>query len=93
MHSFLGVPVRSETWSSENLYLTEKSDGSDFTEEDENVVVALATAAGVAIENARLYSQAARRQRGLEAAAEVTNAVLGDLDRIDALRTGRSARS
>jgi signal transduction histidine kinase len=53
MHSFLGVPVRirGQVWG--NLYLTEKEDGSDFTPDDEEIVVALAAAAGVMIENAR----------------------------------------
>ena len=86
MHSFLGVPVRTRGTVFGNLYLTEKLDGSDFTDDDEDVVVALAAAAGTAIENSRLYMQAARRQRALEAAAEVTDAVLGDLGRADALR-------
>ena len=55
MRTFLGVPVRIHDEVFGNLYLTEKSDGADFSENDENVVLALATAAGVAIENARLY--------------------------------------
>ena len=86
MRSFLGVPVRTRDTVFGNLYLTEKLDGTDFTDDDEDVVVALAAAAGTAIENSRLYMQAARRQRALEAAAEVTDAVLGDLGRTDALR-------
>ena len=53
MHSFLGVPVRIRGQVFGNLYLTEKEDGTDFTSEDEEIVVALAAAAGVMIENAR----------------------------------------
>jgi len=53
MHSFLGVPVRIRGQVFGNLYLTEKNDGSDFNPEDEEIVVALAAAAGVMIENAR----------------------------------------
>ncbi|WP_183095490.1 GAF domain-containing sensor histidine kinase [Nocardioides stalactiti] len=53
MHSFLGVPVRIRGLVFGNLYLTEKTDGSDFTPDDEEIVVALAGAAGVMIENAR----------------------------------------
>nr|BFE78113.1 hypothetical protein GCM10020093_007140 [Planobispora longispora] len=58
MRSFLGVPitVRDEVFG--NLYLTEKA-AAPFDEEDEIVVSALATAAGVAIENARLYDEPA----------------------------------
>jgi len=61
MRSFLGVPVRIRGEVFGNLYLTEKQDGGQFDEEDETVVTALAAAAGVAIENARLYEEARRR--------------------------------
>lgn len=76
MTSFLGVPVRVRDEVFGNLYLTEKRDGSAFDDEDERVVVALATAAGVAVENARLYEEARRRERWLQAAAEVTTSLL-----------------
>lgn len=72
MHSFLGVPVRIRDRVFGNLYLTEKAGGGDFTKADEEVVVALAAAAGVAIENARLYAESARRQAWLAATAEIT---------------------
>jgi GAF domain-containing protein len=49
MHSFLGVPIRVRGKVFGNLYLTEKRDGGRFTEIDEQVVVALAAAAGVAV--------------------------------------------
>jgi len=71
MRSFLGVPVRIRDQVFGNLYLTEKRGGGDFTEVDENIVVALAAAAGVAIENARLYEEAAQREAWLAATAEV----------------------
>jgi signal transduction histidine kinase len=76
MRSFLGVPVRIRGEVYGNLYLTEKRDGSQFDEEDEAVVTALAAAAGVAIENARLYEDARSRERWLRASAEVTRALL-----------------
>jgi len=72
MRSFLGVPVRTRDDVIGTLHLTDKVDGSEFTEQDEEIVSALAAAAGVAIENARLHEEAARRQRWLSAAAEVT---------------------
>lgn len=50
MKSFLGVPVRTRDHVYGNLYLTEKADGADFTEDDERTVVALAAAAGVVID-------------------------------------------
>ncbi len=54
MTSFLGVPVvvRGEVFG--NLYLTDKRDGAEFTDTDEELAIGLAAAAGVAIENARL---------------------------------------
>ena len=77
MSSFLGVPVRIRDRVFGNLYLTEKAGGVDFTEQDESIVIALAAAAGVTIENARLYEESAQRQEWLSATAEIT-AVLAD---------------
>ncbi|MCB8957928.1 MAG: GAF domain-containing protein [Nocardioides sp.] len=76
MRSFLGVPVRIRDKVFGNLYLSEKPDGSDFTEQDEQIVTALAAAAGVAIENARLLEEAARRERWLDATAEITSVLV-----------------
>ncbi|MBB3043754.1 GAF domain-containing protein [Nocardioides soli] len=76
MRTFLGVPVRIRDKVFGNLYLTEKTEGGDFTTQDEDIVVALAAAAGVAIENARLHDEAARRERWLSAAAELTALLL-----------------
>lgn len=86
MHSFLGVPVRIGEKVFGNLYLTEKIDGDEFTDQDEDIVVALAAAAGVAIENALLADEAARRNRWLDARAEITSALMGDIDRTSALQ-------
>src|SRR2546422_936058 len=55
MRRFLGVPVRVRGEVFGNLYLADKVGGGEFDEDDETVVNALASAAGVAIENARLY--------------------------------------
>jgi signal transduction histidine kinase len=66
MKSFLGVPVRVRGEIFGNLYLTEKRQDLPFTADDERVVSALAAAAGVAIENARLFEaskQAEERAR------------------------------
>ncbi len=62
MSSFLGVPIHIRGRAYGNLYLTEKEDG-DFDAADEDAVVALAGWAAIAIENARLYRQEARRRR------------------------------
>jgi signal transduction histidine kinase len=57
MRSFLGVPimVRGEVFG--NLYLTDKQSAEAFSERDEELTVALAGAAGVAIDNARLHAR------------------------------------
>lgn len=57
MRSFLGVPIRVRDEVFGNLYLTDKSTGEVFTDVDEELVVGLAAAAGVAIENARLHAR------------------------------------
>jgi signal transduction histidine kinase len=57
MRSFLGVPVRVGDAVFGNLYLCEKRRADQFTEEDEYAAIALATAAGVAIANARLVQR------------------------------------
>ena len=57
MRSFLGVPVRVRHEVFGNLYLTDKTTAEAFTDVDEELVVALAAAAGIAIENARLHSR------------------------------------
>jgi signal transduction histidine kinase len=85
MRSFLGVPVRIRGEVYGNLYLTEKRGGGQFDEEDEAVLVALAAAAGVAIENARLYEAARRSQRWLQASAEVTRRLLSGADPAEVL--------
>jgi GAF domain-containing protein len=75
MSSFLGVPIRVRNEIFGNIYLTERIDG-EFTLEDEELVTALAATAGVAIENARLYGEARRRQDWLEASAQITRQLL-----------------
>ena len=85
MTSFLGVPIRIRGEVYGNLYLTDKQGASQFDSEDEAVAVALAAAAGVAIENARLYEEARRQQRWLSATAEVTRHLLSGAEPGDAL--------
>ncbi|MCU1574670.1 MAG: histidine kinase [Micrococcaceae bacterium] len=77
MAGFLGVPIRVRDRVFGNLYLTEKSGGADFTAEDEDLAVALAAAAGVAIENARLFDEARRRAAWLQACMDVSGNVMG----------------
>jgi signal transduction histidine kinase len=76
MTTFLGVPIRSRDAVFGNLYLTDRVDGGPFTAEDEELVLALAATAGVAIENARLYGESRRRQEWLRASGEISRQLL-----------------
>ncbi|MFJ3584266.1 GAF domain-containing protein [Streptomyces sp. NPDC090127] len=87
MHSFLGVPIRVHTEVFGNLYLTEKHGGGPFTEEDLSMLRVLASQAGIAIGNARLYETVRQRERWIEGAAAVTTALLAGEPAADALTT------
>ncbi|MFI5806726.1 GAF domain-containing protein [Streptomyces sp. NPDC051561] len=76
MNSFLGVPIRVRDEVFGNLYLTEKRSGRTFDAEDESVLSTLAVAAGVAIENARLYEETRLRERWQRASGTVTSMLL-----------------
>ncbi|HEY6812389.1 MAG TPA: GAF domain-containing protein [Propionibacteriaceae bacterium] len=76
MTTFLGVPIRSRDSVFGNLYLTDRADGGPFTAEDEELVLALAATAGIAIENARLYEESRRRQEWLRASGEISRQLL-----------------
>ncbi len=94
MHSFLGVPIRVGGVVFGNLYLADKVDAPEFTSGDEQVVVALAAAAGVAVEKARLYRDSRRREQWLEAANAITPALLAERGPDEVLdRIARQART
>jgi signal transduction histidine kinase len=76
MTTFLGVPIRSRDSVFGNLYLTDRVDGGPFTAEDEELVLALAATAGIALENARLYEESRRRQEWLRASGEISRQLL-----------------
>jgi GAF domain-containing protein len=61
------VPIRVRDKVFGNLYLTDKLSGGAFTDGDEEIVVSFASAAGVAIEHARLFETIAHRERVIEA--------------------------
>ena len=92
MTSFLGVPVRVRGEVFGNLYLTEKRTGTGFTSEDERTVMALAAAAAVAIENARLYERTRQREQWQEAVADISTSVLAgsETDEVLALIANRA---
>jgi signal transduction histidine kinase len=66
MKSLLGAPVAGRGKVFGNIYLTDKQDAEAFDEEDERVLVVLATQAAVAVENARLYDETERSGRELQ---------------------------
>jgi len=87
MHSFLGVPIRIRDEVYGNLYMTEKRGAEEFDEADEDAARTLATWAGIAIENARLYTALSEREavieralRQAETSVDIARAVGGETD-------------
>ncbi len=78
MESFLGVPIRVRDEVFGNIYVADHFEGG-FTEEDEELLTALAATAGIAIDNARLLEDTRRRQRWSAATAEITSALLANI--------------
>ncbi|GGZ20602.1 hypothetical protein GCM10010365_46140 [Streptomyces poonensis] len=87
MRTFLGAPVQVRDKIFGNLYLTDKRGGTPFDADDEAVLRSLATAAGVAIDNARLYADSRHRERRLAASAEMTRALLSGAPPEEILRS------
>jgi signal transduction histidine kinase len=65
MHSMLGIPIRVGGRQLGQIYLTEKTNATEFSADDETIIEMLATYAGVAIENARLYSRLQEHDQAL----------------------------
>lgn len=86
MRSFIGTPVRLRDEVFGNLYLTEKKGEAEFTADDVVVLEALAAAAGVAVENARLFEETRLRERWQQASSEVNALLLGGASSEDALQ-------
>lgn len=87
MRSFLGVPIaiRGEVFG--NLYMTEKQEADEFTAADEEAAAILAIWAGIAVENARLYTamreheaQVEQALRRAETSVDIARAVGGETD-------------
>jgi signal transduction histidine kinase len=73
----LAVPIRTRNRAFGILYVTQRSDGKEFTDDDELMVIAIASAAGVAIQNAQLFEAQERRGLWLVASGEIRSAALG----------------
>ncbi|QZN86982.1 GAF domain-containing protein [Cellulomonas sp. C5510] len=85
VHTFLGVPVLVRSRVFGVLYLAHKRGGADFTRDDEELMVSLAAAAAVAIDNARQYHTGRHRQQWLEASVEIEQQLLAGMPRSAAL--------
>ncbi len=83
LENFLGVPIRVNGQLFGRLYLTDKPGG--FSESDVQLVGFLGDAAGVAVENARLYKEANNRERWMEATHNITTALLEGTEEEEAL--------
>jgi len=83
IENFLGVPVLVREQVYGRLYLTDKFGGFDQT--DAEIVTALASAAGVAVENAELYAEARNRERWIAASQNLTTTMLEGADEEEAL--------
>ena len=86
MHSFLGTPIRIRDEVFGNLYLTEKQGAAEFSPDDEAILVALAAAAGIAIDNARQYDKSRQQRRWLATTGAVTQLFLEGDDESSAMR-------
>ncbi|OZG29544.1 histidine kinase [Williamsia sp. 1138] len=80
MTTFLGTPIRVRNEIFGNLYLTQKNGGASFTEDDELVIQALASAAAIAIDNARLYKESQTRLAWIEATRDIRTELLSGAD-------------
>jgi signal transduction histidine kinase len=79
MQPFLGAPLTARGRVFGNIYLTREPGERDFTAEDEEALLVLASQAGVAVENAHLYDEAHKRERRLEAIREIATAILAGI--------------
>ena len=75
MTRFLGVPIRVRNRAFGNLYLTEKRSG-EFDDSDEALVLSLAAAVGITVENATLFGESQRRERAAAATADISTSLL-----------------
>ncbi len=84
--AFIGIPIRFHDHVFAHLYLADHTSGCGFSREDEEIATAFASAAGVVIENARLYEEGERQRMWLEAAAGITSALLSPISRSTGLQ-------
>ncbi|OBB68879.1 histidine kinase [Mycobacterium sp. 852014-50255_SCH5639931] len=78
MGAFLGMPVIIRGAVFGSLYVTDDRPGRAFSEADEVTVRALASAASVAIDNARLFDRVRAGARWTDASREISTALLSE---------------
>ncbi|WP_330282847.1 sensor histidine kinase [Streptomyces sp. NBC_00588] len=86
MRSVLGLPLRVQGEIFGTLYLTKKRGGEPFRDDDLDMVRVLATEAGIAVGNARLYEAARQREHWIDGSVAVTTALLSGGDADEALQ-------
>ncbi len=87
MRSFLGAPIRAMGRVFGNIYLADKRTEDEFSDEDERLLVVLATQAGVAIANASLYAEIKSRESWLDALRDLSSKVLAGADQASLMNT------
>jgi two-component system, NarL family, sensor histidine kinase DevS len=65
MKSFMGVPIRRGNKNLGIIYLTDKKDVTDFSDEDQQLIELLASYASVAINNARMHDRLIKRDQDM----------------------------
>ena len=86
MDSFLVVPVTIRDTAFGNLYLADKVDAEEFTDEDEEIIRLLAGQAAVAIENARLCESTQLWSRQLESLNEISETLATEVELVGLLQ-------
>ena len=87
MRAFLGVPITIRGKVFGSIYLTDDRPEYVFSESDEIAARALASAAGVAVDNARLFDRLRSSAKWTRASREITTALLSGIDpQVRALR-------
>jgi signal transduction histidine kinase len=76
--TFLGVRLLVGDEVIGRLYVTGKHGDEGFTAADEADLAALASAAGIAVDNARMYGRSRQRERWLQASNEITAMLLAE---------------
>ena len=72
MKTFLGTPIRHLGQRLCNIYLTEKEGGREFSPEDEEILVMIASQAALVIANALRYQDEQRARADLQALVDIS---------------------